>query len=93
MHHPGSAHREKPCRAPNSSSSPPSRTRPARSSRPPAVLGYRGFRRIRGQGRDGRHAHAITAETVRNLDPWYKAFDVQPGQKMYLQPAQRVKIW
>jgi putative endopeptidase len=33
------------------------------------------------------------AETVRNFDPWYKAFDVQPGAKLYLKPDQRVKIW
>ena len=31
--------------------------------------------------------------TVRNLDPWYAAFKVQPGQKLYLTPEQRVKIW
>ena len=30
---------------------------------------------------------------VRNLDPWYPAFTVQPGQKMYLSPEQRVRIW
>ena len=30
---------------------------------------------------------------VRNLDPWYSAFDVQPGQKLYLAPAERVRIW
>jgi putative endopeptidase len=30
---------------------------------------------------------------VRNVDPWYAAFDVKPGQKMYLAPDQRVKIW
>ena len=30
---------------------------------------------------------------VRNLDPWYQAFDVQTGQKMYLSPEQRVRIW
>ena len=30
---------------------------------------------------------------VRNLDPWYSAFAVQPGQKLYLAPAQRVRIW
>jgi putative endopeptidase len=29
----------------------------------------------------------------RNLDPWYDAFDVQPGQKLYLAPAERVRIW
>lgn len=30
---------------------------------------------------------------VRNLDAWYKAFDVQPGDKLYLPPEQRVIIW
>ena len=33
------------------------------------------------------------AAIVRNLDPWYDAFDVQPGQKLYLPPADRVRIW
>jgi putative endopeptidase len=33
------------------------------------------------------------ALTVRNLDPWYTAFDVQPGQKLYLAPEERVRIW
>jgi putative endopeptidase len=31
--------------------------------------------------------------TVRNLDPWYQAYNVQPGQKLYLAPADRVRIW
>jgi putative endopeptidase len=31
--------------------------------------------------------------TVRNLDAWYKAFDVKPGDTMYLTPEQRVRIW
>ncbi|HWU72828.1 MAG TPA: M13 family metallopeptidase [Sphingomonas sp.] len=30
---------------------------------------------------------------VRNFDPWYKAFNVQPGDKLYLPPDQRVHIW
>ena len=30
---------------------------------------------------------------IRNLDPWYPAFNVQPGQKLYLAPADRVRIW
>ncbi|UUR09007.1 M13 family metallopeptidase [Sphingomonas glaciei] len=30
---------------------------------------------------------------VRNLDPWYGAFNVQPGQKLYLAPEQRVRVW
>lgn len=29
----------------------------------------------------------------RNLDPWYQAFNVQPGQPMYLAPEQRVRVW
>ncbi len=33
------------------------------------------------------------ALTVRNLDPWYAAFDVKPGEKLYLTPSQRVRIW
>ena len=33
------------------------------------------------------------ALTVRNLDPWYPAFEVKPGQDLYLAPEQRVKIW
>jgi len=31
--------------------------------------------------------------TVRNLDAWYAAFDVQPGEKLYLAPPDRVHIW
>jgi len=30
---------------------------------------------------------------VRNVDAWYKAFNVQPGDKLYLSPDQRVHIW
>ena len=30
---------------------------------------------------------------VRNFDPWYKAFNVQPGDKLYLPPEERVRIW
>ncbi len=33
------------------------------------------------------------AAVVRNLDPWYPAFNVQPGQKLYLTPEQRVRMW
>jgi hypothetical protein len=31
--------------------------------------------------------------TVRNLDDWYAAFDVKPGEKLYLAPPDRVRIW
>jgi putative endopeptidase len=30
---------------------------------------------------------------VRNMDAWYRAFNVQPGDRMYLPPDQRVSIW
>jgi len=30
---------------------------------------------------------------VRNVDAWYEAFDVRPGDKYYLAPADRVRIW
>ena len=40
------------------------------------------------------HAPAeYRADTVRNVDAWYKAFDVQPGQALYLAPHDRVQIW
>ena len=35
----------------------------------------------------------VRASVVRNMDPWYSAFDVKPGQKLYLAPADRVRIW
>ena len=31
--------------------------------------------------------------TVRNLDAWYEAFDVRPGQALYLAPEARVRVW
>jgi putative endopeptidase len=30
---------------------------------------------------------------VRNVDAWYEAFGVQPGDRLYLPPEQRVHIW
>jgi endothelin-converting enzyme/putative endopeptidase len=40
------------------------------------------------------HAPAeYRADTVRNIDAWYAAFDVKPGEKLYLAPADRVQIW
>ena len=30
---------------------------------------------------------------VRNMDAWYKAFGVKPGDKMYLPPEERVSFW
>jgi putative endopeptidase len=30
---------------------------------------------------------------VRNIDAWYTAFNVKPGEKYYLTPEQRARIW
>ena len=29
----------------------------------------------------------------RNHDAWYEAFDVKPGDALYLAPEERVRIW
>ena len=34
-----------------------------------------------------------TNGVVRNIDEWYEAFDVQPGDALYLPPQERVRIW
>ncbi len=33
------------------------------------------------------------ADTVRNVDAWYAAFNVKPGEALYLSPHDRVRIW
>ncbi|ATQ74810.1 peptidase M13 [Massilia violaceinigra] len=42
---------------------------------------------------DGHAPAEYRTAIVRNLEPWYKAFDVKPGQALYLAPAERVKVW
>ena len=42
---------------------------------------------------DGHAPGRYRAETVRNLDAWYRAFNVQAGQRLYLAPADRVRIF
>ncbi len=40
------------------------------------------------------HSPSIQRTWVsRNLDPWYKAYNVKEGQKLYLAPKDRVRIW
>lgn len=43
--------------------------------------------------RDGHAPERYRIATVRNLDAWYEAFDVTPGQKLYLEPKARVRVW
>jgi putative endopeptidase len=42
---------------------------------------------------DGHAPDEYRADTVRNLDAWYDAFDVKPGMALYLAPEQRVRVW
>ncbi|GAA0586976.1 M13 family metallopeptidase [Rhizomicrobium electricum] len=42
---------------------------------------------------DGHAPAEYRADTVRNLDAWYKAFAVKPGQKLFLKPEDRVQVW
>lgn len=42
---------------------------------------------------DGHAPEQYRALTVRNLDAWYAAFGVKPGQALYLEPTARVRVW
>ena len=43
---------------------------------------------------NGPHSPSIQRTWVmRNLDAWYDAYQVKPGQKLYLAPDARVRIW
>jgi putative endopeptidase len=42
---------------------------------------------------DGHAPAQYRALTVRNLDPWYAAFHVSSEDKLYLAPADRVRMW
>jgi putative endopeptidase len=49
---------------------------------------------LRQQVATDPHAPAqYRADTVRNIDAWYSSFQVQPGEKLYLAPPDRVRIW
>jgi len=57
----------------------------------------------RGKRRDAATLSQLTSDPhspernrafeVRNFDPWYAAFDVKPGDRLYLKPEDRVRIW
>jgi len=42
---------------------------------------------------DGHAPGQFRADTVRNVDAWYTAFDVPPGRQLYLAPEARVRVW
>jgi len=42
---------------------------------------------------DGHAPAQYRADTVRNIDAWYSAFGVKAGEKLYLAPGGRVRVW
>jgi putative endopeptidase len=65
---------------------------------------FMGFAQVwRGKARDAALLKQLTTNphspegvrvnVVRNLDAWYKAFDVKKGQGLYLDPKDRIKVW
>jgi putative endopeptidase len=42
---------------------------------------------------DGHSPDEYRADTVRNLDRWYAAFDIKPNARLALAPADRVRVW
>ena len=50
---------------------------------------------LRTQVKNGPHSPGEFRANgiVRNFDAWYEAFDVQPGDALYLPPEKRMRIW
>ena len=49
---------------------------------------------LRGQIKTDTHSPGeYRSDTVRNVEAWYKAFQVVPGDKLFLKPEDRVGIW
>jgi len=50
---------------------------------------------LRQQVATDPHSPAMfrTIGPVRNIDAWYSVWNVQPGQKLYIAPEQRARIW
>ena len=49
---------------------------------------------LRRQIKTDTHAPGeYRSDTVRNVEAWYKAFEVTPTDKLYLSPEERVAIW
>ena len=50
---------------------------------------------LRAQLKNGPHSPVEYRANgiVRNFDAWYSAFNVKPGDALYIPPEERVKIW
>jgi predicted metalloendopeptidase len=42
---------------------------------------------------DGHAPGEYRADTIRNLEAWYDAFGVTRGQRLFLAPPDRVRVW
>jgi putative endopeptidase len=49
---------------------------------------------LRGQIKTDTHSPGqYRSDTVRNVEAWYRAYEIAPDQKLYLKPVDRVVIW
>ena len=50
---------------------------------------------LRQQLVNGTHSpgHIRAFAPLRNVDAWYEAFDIQPGDALWIAPEDRVRIW
>ena len=49
---------------------------------------------LREQIKSNNHPPGVyRSDTVRNVEAWYKAYEVTPANKLYLKPEDRVAIW
>ena len=49
---------------------------------------------FRAQVKTDSHAPGeYRSDTVRNTDAWYKAYDIMPGDKLYMKPEDRAMMW
>jgi putative endopeptidase len=49
---------------------------------------------LRRQIKTDSHAPGeYRSDTVRNVEAWYKAYRIAPGDKLYLKPEDRARIW
>ncbi|SRR6266700_1284629 len=49
---------------------------------------------LRRQIKTDSHASGeCRSDTVRNVEAWYKAYGIAPGDKLYLKHENRVRIW
>ena len=54
---------------------------------------YRDAALLRGLTTDPHTPGNFRPYVARNFDSWYAAFGAKPGEKLYLAPADRVKVW